>query len=189
MNLKPCVIYRLPAAGRGVVGRCLIHILWDGDGRNTICGGALQHQASQRRMPACHPESFVLLNSPPNASEFIASVKITFLLNYACLCEAAAAQSKSFQEPLGCSRRCGTDNSSLFQGLCWHTTLTGRHTNTRKTHAHTHARTCERGRWQSIMGEIGSYSPALPFSLSLSPEPTARRHTCAEHVRTPTDRR
>lgn len=59
-----------------------------------------------------------------------------------------------------------------------------------QTHARrTHTRTCERGRWQSIMGEIGSYSPALPFSLSLSPEPTAHRHTCAEHARTPTDRR
>ena len=50
----------------------------------------------------------------------------------------------------------------LFQGLLSHNTH-------RATHKHaqdTHTRTCKHGRWQSIMGEIGSYSPALPFSLS-----------------------
>lgn len=132
------------AAERGIVGRCLIHILWHGNERKKIRGGVLRHEASQRRITTSHPESFVLLNSSPNDSEFIAgaffpSVKITFLLNYACLCEAAAARrGKVFRSSSAAVGVEGLIIPRLFQGRCWHTTLTELHTNTRKTHAHAH---------------------------------------------------
>lgn len=120
-------------------------------------------------------QSHLSSSTVPNDSEFRAgaflpSVKITSLFNYACFgVSVRQRRPKVFSSRSAAVAVAGLIIPRLFQGLCWRTSAhRAIHKHRQDARTHAHARTCECGRWQSIMGEIGSYSPALPFSLSLS---------------------